>query len=209
MVVIAERFRFYKRHQRDSESIAVYLAELRRLAKDCDFKEYLPTALRDQLVCGLNNEALHDQQKILAETELTLDKSVEIAQAFEAAKLEARQLSGGTARKPAWKPTETTFTVTRDARHAPTKQMTLRKYATDVEGGDTPQAVANSRSKSVTSARMWDTLAVYVGRNSDKTSPRRRGRYQAVLVSLLVPGHVPERRGNPSQLIKLKKRKSA
>ena len=35
VVVIAERFRFYKRHQRDSESIAVYLAELRRLAKEC------------------------------------------------------------------------------------------------------------------------------------------------------------------------------
>ena len=34
VVVIAERFRFYKRHQRDSDSIAVYLAELRRLAKD-------------------------------------------------------------------------------------------------------------------------------------------------------------------------------
>ena len=37
IVVIAERYRFYKRQQREEESIAVYQSELRRLAKDCQF----------------------------------------------------------------------------------------------------------------------------------------------------------------------------
>ena len=37
VVVIAERFKFFKRQQREGESIAVYLCELRRLAKDCEF----------------------------------------------------------------------------------------------------------------------------------------------------------------------------
>ena len=83
IIVIAERFRFYKRQQRDSETIAAYLADLRRLAKDCQFGGYLSTALRDQMVCGLHTEAL--QQKLLAEANLTLDKAVEIAQAYEAA----------------------------------------------------------------------------------------------------------------------------
>ena len=58
IVVIAERYRFYKRQQREGESIAVYQSELRRLAKDCQFGDSLSTALHDQLVCGLFSEAL-------------------------------------------------------------------------------------------------------------------------------------------------------
>ena len=67
--MIAERFRFYQRLQREGESIANYMAELRRLSKHCDFGDYLDTALRNQLVCGLYHEAV--QRKILAESELT------------------------------------------------------------------------------------------------------------------------------------------
>ena len=37
IVVIAERYRFYKGQQREGESIAVYQSELHRLAKDCQF----------------------------------------------------------------------------------------------------------------------------------------------------------------------------
>jgi hypothetical protein len=65
------------------------MAELRMLAKHCDFGDYLSTALRDQLVCGLFREAVH--RKILAETDLTLDKAVEIARAAETARQETRQ----------------------------------------------------------------------------------------------------------------------
>ena len=56
-VVIAERFRFYRREQAIGESVADYEAELRRLATHCDFGEYLNHALRDGLVCGLRREA--------------------------------------------------------------------------------------------------------------------------------------------------------
>ena len=57
-IVIAERFKFYKRQQKEGESIANYLAELRRLAKDCEFADSLNTALSDQLVCGLRHGAV-------------------------------------------------------------------------------------------------------------------------------------------------------
>lgn len=39
-IVIAERFRFYKTAQKSGEKMADYLAELRRLAATCDFKEF-------------------------------------------------------------------------------------------------------------------------------------------------------------------------
>jgi hypothetical protein len=89
IIVISERSRFYKRCQREGKNVASYMAELRRLAKHCDFGDYLSTALRDQLVCGLFREAVH--RKILAETDLTLDKAVEIARAAETARQETRQ----------------------------------------------------------------------------------------------------------------------
>ena len=56
LIVIAERFHFHRRNQLPNESVAVYVAELRRLSTHCDFREYLKEALRDRLVCGLRNE---------------------------------------------------------------------------------------------------------------------------------------------------------
>ena len=38
-LVIAERFRFHQRNQADSESVADYMAELRKLADKCEFGE--------------------------------------------------------------------------------------------------------------------------------------------------------------------------
>ena len=57
-IVIAERFKFHRRNQNESETIAQYLAELRRLTEHCEFKEYLDEALRDRLVCGMKNETI-------------------------------------------------------------------------------------------------------------------------------------------------------
>ena len=112
IVVIAERFGFYQRLQRDSESIANYMAELRRLSKHCDFGDYLDTELRDQLLCGLYHEAV--QRKILAESDLTLTKAVHIAQAAETARDETHALRGNTTRRPPAKQVESAFSVHRD-----------------------------------------------------------------------------------------------
>ena len=44
-LVIAKRFHFYKRGQAAGESLADYQAELRRLARTCDFGSFLNEAL--------------------------------------------------------------------------------------------------------------------------------------------------------------------
>ena len=82
-IVIAERFRFHKRDQKQGESIAVFLSELRRLAASCSFGTFLEEALRDRLVCGVLSEAM--QRKLLTEADLTLSRAFEIAQGIEAA----------------------------------------------------------------------------------------------------------------------------
>ena len=82
-LVIAERFYFHSRSQKSTESIAQYLAELRRLATYCDFKDHLEDALLDRLVCGLVNATI--QRHLLSEGNLTVASAVEIAQGMEAA----------------------------------------------------------------------------------------------------------------------------
>ena len=56
---IAERFRFMSRKQTSDESVAQYLAELRKLASRCKFATDLDMRLRDQFVFGLVNAATH------------------------------------------------------------------------------------------------------------------------------------------------------
>eukprot|EP00731_Ephydatia_muelleri_P004078 Em0002g254a len=49
LIVIAERFSFYRRSQLVGESVADFVAELRRLARNCQFGDFLDEALRDRL----------------------------------------------------------------------------------------------------------------------------------------------------------------
>ena len=54
---MGERFRFGRHLQNEGESIASFVAELRRLSLHCGYRENLSTALRDQFVLGLHSEA--------------------------------------------------------------------------------------------------------------------------------------------------------
>ena len=89
-LVIAERFHFHRRNQAASESIAEYVAELRRLSTHCEFGPYLGQALRDRLVCGLQHESI--QKRLLAEPDLTLKRATELALGMEAADRNAKSL---------------------------------------------------------------------------------------------------------------------
>ena len=91
--VIAERFRFHGRNQMIGESVAQFVAELRRLTARCEFGEYLTEALRDRLVCGLRSEPA--QRKLPGEGgALTLQRAIELAQTMESAKEQAQSLHG-------------------------------------------------------------------------------------------------------------------
>ena len=89
LIIIAERFRFYKRNQESGEKMADYLTELRRLAATCNFKTFLEEVLREKFVCGLSSEGV--QHRLLLEAGLTLDKAFEMAQGMEAAAVDAKE----------------------------------------------------------------------------------------------------------------------
>ena len=86
-VVIAERFKVYKRIQREDESVVDVMAALRKLSEHCQFGDFLDQALRDMLGCGLKNTAA--QKRLLAEAKLELNKALEIALSMEMAEKQA------------------------------------------------------------------------------------------------------------------------
>ena len=82
--VIVQQYQFYGRFRKPDESIATFVAELRSLAKDCNFGQTLVENLRDRLVCGVNDQVY--QKRLLSEDgELTFQKAFEIAQGIESA----------------------------------------------------------------------------------------------------------------------------
>ena len=86
-LVIAERFRFYRRSQTAEETTAQFVAAMRKLAASCQFGDFL---LRDQLVCRLKDEAT--QTRLLSEANLTLDSAIELAQRMESAGAQVKKL---------------------------------------------------------------------------------------------------------------------
>ena len=89
-LIVAERFKFHQRTQKDGEAIATFAAELRRLASTCNFGEFLSEALRDQLVCGIRSSST--QRKLLSE-ERSFEQAMQMALADEVADSEAKQIA--------------------------------------------------------------------------------------------------------------------
>ena len=151
-VVIAERFRFHRRDQAVGEEISDYVAELRKLTKDCEFEGYLEEALRDRFVCGLRNEAT--QKRLLTKSGLTFVNAVEIAKGMEAAEKNSQQLKGTEAQiQPV---------------HGTREEEQVRVCYRCGNSGHTP---ANSRFKDASIVRKRDTSPEFVG-------PRGRNRTQ-------------------------------
>jgi len=89
-LVIAERFRFHKRDQRDGETISSFIADIRKLSQHCEFGTALDLTLRDRLVCGLRNESI--QKQLLSESELSFKRAIDIFVAMETAAKDASEL---------------------------------------------------------------------------------------------------------------------
>ncbi len=88
--VIAETYHFHQRHQQEGETVADYVADLRRLSSKCDFGDYLERAMRDMLVQGVQSESI--RRRLLIETDLSLEMAVKIAESSEGAERQAKEM---------------------------------------------------------------------------------------------------------------------
>ena len=80
-IIIAERYKFYCRDQSENETVTKYLAELRKLTLNCDFKDFLDQALRDRFACGLQNNSI--RRRLLEERKLTLKSATELGKTMK------------------------------------------------------------------------------------------------------------------------------
>lgn len=92
---VVQRFRFYSRVQTAAESVAEFVAELRRLSTDCEFGETISVMLRDRLVCGVRDERI--QRRLLQDPELTFERAMSTARAMETATKDTEELQRPTA----------------------------------------------------------------------------------------------------------------
>ena len=91
---------FNTRKQKEGETIAEFVAELKRLSEHCKFGATLEEMPRDQLLCGVRDRRL--QQKLLAESaDLTWKKAFETAKALETAERNAKELQAAQVPKSA------------------------------------------------------------------------------------------------------------
>ena len=89
---IYERFLFFTRDQRESETIDQYLTELRQIAANCDFESITPDQLlRDRLVTGTRNAKV--RANLLKEKKLTLERAVDVAHAAESTAAQVKVVS--------------------------------------------------------------------------------------------------------------------
>lgn len=89
---MAERYRFRQRRQRPGETIADYVADLKKMSRYCEFKAGLEENLRDQFVCGLRSELI--RQRLFAEDNLSYKKALALANTLEAAERDAGAVDG-------------------------------------------------------------------------------------------------------------------
>lgn len=78
-----ERYVFRSRFQQQEETFDTFLTDLKIKAQSCNFGDLRDSMIRDQIVFGTNEKTLWE--KLLRETELTLDSAVKICQASELA----------------------------------------------------------------------------------------------------------------------------
>ena len=71
--VTVQRFTFNTKTRKSGETVADYVANLRRLSEHCQFGTSLNDMLRDRLVCGINND--HYQRRLLAESKLNMESA--------------------------------------------------------------------------------------------------------------------------------------
>lgn len=93
--IMAERYRFRQRRQKEEESVTQYISELKRLSRFCEFSTDLEDNLRDQLVCGIRSDVI--RQRLFAEDNLKYQGAVKLACALEAAERDAAAVESGSA----------------------------------------------------------------------------------------------------------------
>lgn len=178
---IVQRYKFDSRNREPNESVMEYVAELRRLAQDCNYGNTLQQRLRDRIVCGINEDRI--QRRLLSEADLTFEKALSIAVASETANKNAQEIQsqGATAKcfKMDKKPQEAY------AHREPTKEC-YRCKGTQHEAADCKfkQEKCHACGKIGHIARACRSRSTQNGNSNKNADPKRERGKPHITVSL-------------------------
>ena len=88
--VIVERYKFHSRSRHPGESVADFVAELKRLSEHCEFGAALDEMIRDRIICGIVDERW--QKRLLAEPKLSYEAAFQLALAMETAERQVKDM---------------------------------------------------------------------------------------------------------------------
>jgi len=89
--IIVQRHLFWTRQQRQGETYEAFIADLRKMAADCDYGQLRDELIRDKIVCGIQSDPLRKQ--MLKEEDLTLARAVQLCMLEESTKRNLAQMS--------------------------------------------------------------------------------------------------------------------
>ncbi|KAG1665149.1 hypothetical protein GQR58_019471 [Nymphon striatum] len=85
-----ERFIFRNRVLMEGESVEIFITDLRKLSKSCNFGDLTNSLIKDQLVYGINDSKI--QQRLLETSNLDLNKALEIINAIKVSRMQSSSL---------------------------------------------------------------------------------------------------------------------
>ena len=86
-----ERYVFRSRMQQQRETFDSFLTDLKLKAQTCNFDNLRDSMIRDQIVFGVEDKKL--RERLLRETELTLDGAIKICHASELSQMHVKTFS--------------------------------------------------------------------------------------------------------------------
>ncbi|XP_041980898.1 uncharacterized protein LOC121734382 [Aricia agestis] len=85
-----ERQKFFRRDQKELESIEQYAFELNKIASKCEFQNLQDDLVCSRLICGIQDVAL--SERLLREPEITLPKAIDICRLAEMSRMQAQNI---------------------------------------------------------------------------------------------------------------------
>lgn len=87
-----ERYVFNSRCQAENESVEEFILDLKLKSQSCNFGELASSLIKDRIVIGVRDK--HLREKLLEETDLTLEKAIQICQARELTQTRIKSMDG-------------------------------------------------------------------------------------------------------------------
>lgn len=94
---VISRYKFFNCVQKENETIDSFVTNLKNLAKDCSFENQESSLIRDLLIIGIKDLTI--KEKLLIDSELSLEKAVEYCRAKESSESQIKIMNEGSASK--------------------------------------------------------------------------------------------------------------